>query len=196
MCCAENSNSCCTAFPIRRRLWQALTCDVARGSKTQRSQNHPRNTRFQCRFVPIFSAIFGLILTHVLKTEWSVAAAGVALRPAAMQIAHRSGVFLYWVPAPHQAVGRYMAKRRSIISKTFRNGCAVRKTPIDQLAYIKSGLPARSVNIYALQNARELCYQWRIGENDARTLAYEVAPAAKPPQTTPLYLGTRVDTRG
>jgi hypothetical protein len=69
-------------------------------------------------------------------------------------------------------------------------------TLIDQLAYIKSGVPARSAKIYALQNARELCFQWRIGENDARTLAYEVAPAAKPPQTTPLYLGTRVDTRG
>ena len=72
----------------------------------------------------------------------------------------------------------------------------VRERTIDLLAYIKSGLPARSAKICALQNARELCFQWRIGENDARTLAYEVAAAAKPPQTTPLYLGTRVDTRG
>jgi hypothetical protein len=39
----------------------------------------------------------------VLKTTWSVAAAGAALRPAAMQIADRSGVFLVRVPAPHQA---------------------------------------------------------------------------------------------
>ena len=46
VCCAENSNSCCTGFPIRRCLWQALRCDVARGSQIQRSHNHPRNTRF------------------------------------------------------------------------------------------------------------------------------------------------------
>ena len=49
--------------------------------------------------------------------------------------------------------------------------------------------------IYALQNARELCFQWGIGENDARTLAYEVAPEAKPPQVNPHHMGTRVDTR-
>jgi len=35
----------------------------------------------------------------------------------------------------------------------------------------------------------------RVGENDARTLAYEVAPAAKLPQVNPHYMGTRVDTR-
>jgi hypothetical protein len=31
-----------------------------------------------------FSAVFGLILTYVLWTEWVVAAAGAALRPAVM----------------------------------------------------------------------------------------------------------------
>ena len=55
---------------------------------------------------------------------------------------------------------------------------------IEQLAYIKSGLPARSAKIYALQNARKLCFEWGIGEFDARTMAYEVAAAAKPPQVT------------
>ena len=40
--------------------------------------------------------------------------------------------------------------------------------------------------IHALQNARKLCFEWRFGENDARTLAYEVAAAAKAPQATPL----------
>jgi len=40
--------------------------------------------------------------------------------------------------------------------------------------------------IYALQNARKLCFEWGIGEIDARTMAYEVAAAAKPPQVTPL----------
>jgi len=35
--------------------------------------------------------------------------------------------------------------------------------------------------IYALRNARELCFEWRFGENDARTLAYEVAAAAELP---------------
>jgi hypothetical protein len=51
-------------------------------------------------FLSPFSAIFGLISTYVLKTEWSVAAAGVALRPAAMQIADRIGGFLVCVRAP------------------------------------------------------------------------------------------------
>ena len=32
--------------------------------------------------------------------------------------------------------------------------------------------------MWALEHARELCFEWRIGENDARTLAYEVAAAA------------------
>jgi len=49
--------------------------------------------------------------------------------------------------------------------------------------------------IYALQNARELCFQSAIGENDARTLAYEVAPAAKPPQVTPI-IWARASIRG
>jgi len=35
----------------------------------------------------------------------------------------------------------------------------VRLLRIDQLAYIKSGLPARSAKIYALQNARKLCFE-------------------------------------
>jgi len=50
-----------------------------------------------------FSAIFGLMLTYMLMTEWIVAAVGAALRPAAMLIADRSGVFLVCVPTPHQA---------------------------------------------------------------------------------------------
>jgi hypothetical protein len=53
-----------------------------------------------------FSAIFGLILTHVLKTEWIVAAAGAALRPIAMQIADRSGDFFVCARAPYQAFPR------------------------------------------------------------------------------------------
>jgi len=32
--------------------------------------------------------------------------------------------------------------------------------------------------------------------NDARTMTYEVSAAAKPPQTIPLNIGIRVDTRG
>jgi hypothetical protein len=36
-----------------------------------------------------------------------------------------------------------------------------------------------------LQNARELCFEWGIGENDARTLAYEVAAAATPRREIP-----------
>jgi hypothetical protein len=50
----------------------------------------------------------------------------------------------------------------------------------------QNGLPARSAKIYALQNARKLCSEWGIGDIDARTMAYKVAAAAKPPQTTPL----------
>ena len=42
------------------------------------------------------------MLTYVLKTEWSVTAAGAALRPVAMQIADCSGGFLVCVPAPHE----------------------------------------------------------------------------------------------
>jgi len=34
-----------------------------------------------------------------------------------------------------------------------------------------------------------------MGANDARTMTCEVSAAAKPPQTTPLYIGIRVDTR-
>jgi len=45
---------------------------------------------------------------------------------------------------------------------------------------IETGLLARTAKCEALQNARELCYEWRIVENDARTLAYEVAAAAAP----------------
>jgi len=36
--------------------------------------------------------------------------------------------------------------------------------------------------IYALQNARKLRFERGIGENEALSLAYEVAPAVKPPQ--------------
>jgi len=69
------------------------------------------------------------------------------------------------------------------LSKTGFGG-VFRRLGIDQLAYIKSGLPTRSAKIYALQNARKLCFEWGIGEIDARTMAYEVAAAAKPPQVT------------
>jgi hypothetical protein len=43
----------------------------------------------------------------------------------------------------------------------------------------QNGLPARSAKIYALQNARKLCFEWGIGDNDAPTVAYKVAAAAK-----------------
>jgi len=36
---------------------------------------------------------------------------------------------------------------------------------------------ARGRQNFAIQNARELCFEWRIGENDAPTLAHEVAAA-------------------
>jgi hypothetical protein len=56
----------------------------------------------------------------------------------------------------------------------------------------RGGPDARvGAKIYALQNARELCFEWGIGD----TMPYEVAAAAKPPQLTPLSMGTRVDTR-
>jgi len=35
--------------------------------------------------------------------------------------------------------------------------------------------------IYALQKHPGALFEWRFGENDARTLAYEVAAAATPP---------------
>jgi hypothetical protein len=57
MYCAENSNSCCTAFPhcqeSRCRLREALRCDMVRGDPKQRSQNRPRNSQ-RVVFVPIF----------------------------------------------------------------------------------------------------------------------------------------------
>jgi hypothetical protein len=79
--------------------------------------------------------------------------------------------------------------------KSLRLRLARGKT-IYQLAYIETGPPARSAKIEALQNVRKLCFEWRIGENDARTLAVKVAAAAKPPQTNPLHIGTHVDARG
>ena len=38
------------------------------------------------------------------------------------------------------------------------------------MSIIETGLPARSAKLSALQNARKLCFEWRMGENDARTL--------------------------
>ena len=52
------------------------------------------------------------------------------------------------------------------------------------------------VKIYALQNALKLCFELGIGENDALTLAYEVAPAEKTPLVTPRQMGTRVHPQG
>jgi len=55
-----------------------------------------------------------------------------------------------------------------------------------------------SAKIYACHIARELRFEWRIGENAARTLAFlhEVSATAKPPQTTSHYVGLRDGTRG
>jgi hypothetical protein len=39
------------------------------------------------------------------------------------------------------------------------SGLPVWRLLIDQLAYIESGLPTRSATIYALQNARKLCFE-------------------------------------
>jgi len=81
---------------------EALRSDVARGGQRNDIEIVPKTRDFTV-VVFCFSTIFGLILTHVLKTEWSVAAPGAALRPIAMQIADRSGDFLVCARAPHQA---------------------------------------------------------------------------------------------
>jgi len=66
-------------------------------------------------------------------------------------------------------------KEKTIEINVYQRTCIVF---IDQLAYMETAHLA----VYDSRVARELCFQWGIGENDARTLAYEVAPAAKPPQ--------------
>jgi hypothetical protein len=83
------------------KLGQALRSDVAQGSEKKVLKIVPK-----CAILPSFvsplSALFCLILTYVYTTEWSVAAAGAAPRPVAMQIADRSAVLLACVPAPQQ----------------------------------------------------------------------------------------------
>jgi hypothetical protein len=47
------------------------------------------------------------------------------------------------------------------------------------------GLTRMGIKVKALQKAPELCFEWRIGENDARTLACEVVAAAAPRRGIP-----------